>query len=229
MSTLVRASGLNVTGLLALVAHALTLGLSGAVARDVTDFAAVVALLTLSAVTGHVAEATAGVAGLLTTTGTTRTTETTTVSASAVTTAVVTTLRAVACDVADLSALVALLGTTTAVVAVATLGAFARKVSGLAATVARLLLGRFLAFTAQVTLAIAVIAGRVSLLRAVLGLVRGLAAYQGRALVIKKHIPKKIPPPKSKSGIRLRNRSHQRVSNSNATPASQCNMTYSHF
>jgi hypothetical protein len=39
MSTLVRASGLNVAGLLALVAHALTLGLSGAVARDVADFA----------------------------------------------------------------------------------------------------------------------------------------------------------------------------------------------
>lgn len=40
MGTLVRASGLNVTGLFALVAHALTLGLSGAVARDMTDFAA---------------------------------------------------------------------------------------------------------------------------------------------------------------------------------------------
>lgn len=40
MGTLVRASGLNVAGLLALVAHALTLGLSGAVARDMADFAA---------------------------------------------------------------------------------------------------------------------------------------------------------------------------------------------
>lgn len=40
MGTLVRASGLNVAGLLALVAHALTLGLGGAVARDVADFAA---------------------------------------------------------------------------------------------------------------------------------------------------------------------------------------------
>lgn len=83
------------------------------------------------------------------TTGTTWTTEPTTVAASsAVTTTVVTTLGAVPRDVADLSALVALLGTTTAVVAVASLRAFARKMSGLATTVARLLLGRFLAFAA---------------------------------------------------------------------------------
>ena len=37
---LVGAGRLDVTGLLALVAHALTLGLGGAVARDVADFAA---------------------------------------------------------------------------------------------------------------------------------------------------------------------------------------------
>jgi hypothetical protein len=40
MGILVRASGLNVTGLLALVAHALTLGFRGAVTRDVANFAA---------------------------------------------------------------------------------------------------------------------------------------------------------------------------------------------
>jgi hypothetical protein len=131
MGILVRASGLNVTGLLALVAHALTLGFRGAVTRDVANFAAVVALLTLSAVTGHVAETTARVTGLLATTSTTGTTETTVVATS-----IVTTLRAVACNVTDLSALVAFLGTTTAVVAVAALGAFARKMSSLAATVA---------------------------------------------------------------------------------------------
>jgi hypothetical protein len=83
-----------------------------------------------------VAETTARVTGLLATTSTTGTTETTVVATSIVTTAVVTTLRAVACNVTDLSALVAFLGTTTAVVAVAALGAFARKMSSLAATVA---------------------------------------------------------------------------------------------
>jgi hypothetical protein len=103
----------------------------------------VVALLTLSAITSHVAEATARVAGLLTATGTAKTTTV----ATAVATAVVTTLRAVTGDVANLSALVALLAAT-AVVAVAALGAFTRKVAGLSASVARLLLGGLLAFTA---------------------------------------------------------------------------------
>ena len=51
-------------------------------------------------------------------------------------------------NVTDLSALVALLATTTAVVAVASLGAFAGKVTGLSATVASLFLGGLLAFTA---------------------------------------------------------------------------------
>jgi len=48
---LVRAQSLNVAGLLALVAHALAGGLGRAVAGQVSDFAAVVALLALSAVT----------------------------------------------------------------------------------------------------------------------------------------------------------------------------------
>jgi hypothetical protein len=106
----------------------------------------VVALLSLGAVTGHVAETTARVAGLLAATGATGASETAVVTT--VTTTVVTTLRAVTRNVADLSALVALLVTTTAVVAVAALGAFAGKVTSLSATVARLLLGRLLAFTA---------------------------------------------------------------------------------
>lgn len=106
----------------------------------------VVALLSLGAVTGHVAETTARVAGLLTTTGAT---ETATV-VTAETASVVTTLGAVTGNVTDLSALVALLATTTtaAEVVVATLGAFTRKVTGLSAAVASLLLGSLLAFTA---------------------------------------------------------------------------------
>lgn len=57
----------------------------------------VVALLTLCAVTGHVAVSTAGVAGLLAT------------AKATLTTAVATALRAVASNVSDLTALVAFL------------------------------------------------------------------------------------------------------------------------
>jgi len=65
---LVGACSLDVTGLLALVADTLTPGLGGAVTGNVANLAAVVALLSLSAVTGHVAESTTGVAGLRTST-----------------------------------------------------------------------------------------------------------------------------------------------------------------
>jgi hypothetical protein len=81
---LVGASALDVTGLLAAVAHALSGGLRRAVAGQVADLAAyvilvqiissgghllltVVALLALGAVTAHVAEAAARVAGGLNT------------------------------------------------------------------------------------------------------------------------------------------------------------------
>lgn len=47
----VRAKSLDVAGLLALVAHALAGGLRWAVTREMADFAAVVALLALGAVT----------------------------------------------------------------------------------------------------------------------------------------------------------------------------------
>lgn len=93
----------------------------------------VVALLTLGAVTGHVAETAARVAGL----------GAAAVGGVATAAVVTTTLGAVAGNVADLTALVALLaaaGSTT--VAVATLGALARQVTGLAAAVAGALLGR---------------------------------------------------------------------------------------
>lgn len=57
--TLVGAGVLNVARLLAAVAHALSRGFGRAIAGEVTDFAAVVALLTLGAVAAHVAEAAA--------------------------------------------------------------------------------------------------------------------------------------------------------------------------
>lgn len=84
------------------------------------------------------AETTAGVAGLLTTT----------VAASKATT-VTATLRAVPGDVADASALIALLAASGALV-LAGLGAFARDVTDSTATVAGLLLGSYSAFTAWI-------------------------------------------------------------------------------
>jgi hypothetical protein len=83
--------------LLALVADALAVGFGCAVTGDVADLSAVVALLTLCAVTSHVAISTAGVAGLLTT------------AKATLTTTVATALRAVASNVSDLAALVAFL------------------------------------------------------------------------------------------------------------------------
>ena len=98
----------------------------------------VVALLALGAVTSHVAEATARIAGLL------PTTESASKSA-----AVATTLRTAACNVSDLAALVALLTTGRAAVAIrASLRAFTGDVATDAATVARLLLGGYGAFSA---------------------------------------------------------------------------------
>ena len=99
----------------------------------------VVALLALGAVTSHVAEATARIAGLL------PTTESASKSA-----AVATTLRTAACNVSDLAALVALLTTGRAAVAIsrANLGVFTGDVTTDAATVARLLLGGYGAFSA---------------------------------------------------------------------------------
>lgn len=91
----------------------------------------VVALLTLGAVTSHVAESTTRVASLRTTT--IRTVAT-----------VVATLGAVAGNVANLAALVALLSTagSTEATTSTTLGAFTRKMAGHTAAVARALLLR---------------------------------------------------------------------------------------
>jgi hypothetical protein len=95
----------------------------------------VVALLSLGAVTGHVAESTARVAGL-------GALAVATTVAAAVTTA----LGAVTSNVSDLTALVALLATrgttvTAGGTALAALGALTGKVTGHAAAVAGTLLG----------------------------------------------------------------------------------------
>lgn len=101
------------TGLLALVAGSLGGGLGGAVTREMADLATVVALLTLGAVTRHVPVATAGVAGLSTLAATTTISATISSLVTSESTTVATGLGAVACNVSNLGALVALLGTTT--------------------------------------------------------------------------------------------------------------------
>lgn len=164
--------------MLALVADALAVAFGCAVTRDVADFAAVVALLTLCAVTSHVAVSTARVAGLLAT------------AEATVTTAVATALRAVASNVSDLTALVAFLTATSTArestageATVVTAGracllAVAGDVAGLTASVAGLFLGGLGAFTAHVSLATAVVASRCAFLGAVTGLVRRLATVK---------------------------------------------------
>lgn len=137
------ALGLDVSGLSALVASALGRGLRWAVSAQVAGLATVVALLALSAVARHVADATARVAGLLastvtaTGTATVGTTGTATVASVLVTTG--TSLRAVAGNVSDLGALVALLASSTSETASGThtlssgVGAVTADVAGLAA------------------------------------------------------------------------------------------------
>jgi hypothetical protein len=134
-----RAGGHHVTGLLALVAD--TVLLARAFARQVTDLAAVVALLSLGTVARQVTVAAARITGLLTTTSETATlglaTEATSTSVGG----------ALTSDVANLSALVAL-GTTCAgsVTSITTsldgvgVVAVTRKVTRLVATVAGLFL-----------------------------------------------------------------------------------------
>lgn len=173
-SRLVRAGSLDVTGLLALVADALTPGLGRAVTREMANLAAVVALLAVSAVTSHVAESTARVASL-------RAATTEAAAAAAAVATVV--LAAVARNVSDLTALVAFLAATLATlgaaVAVTTgLGAITRDVARLAAAVAGLLLGGQGALAANVALATAVVASRGTLLGAVTSLVRDFATVE---------------------------------------------------
>jgi hypothetical protein len=171
MSQLVRASGLDVSRLLALVANSFTLGFSGAVAGYMSDISTVVALLTMSAIAGHVAKATTRVASLLATT----------VSSVTETASIVAALGAIACDMADLAAFVAFLaaaGSTIVVIARTSLGTLARNVSSNTAAVARLLLGSYCTLAADMALATTVIASRSSLLRTIASLMRGIAAVE---------------------------------------------------
>ena len=144
----------------------------------------VVALLALGAVAGHVAETTAGVAGLHAVALTTAISATVSTTVPLLATEA-TSLRAVAGDVTDLATLVALLSTSTSTSTAelaawstgSALGALARQVTGLTASVAGLLLLRVLALAGQVALFAAVVAGWVSLGWAVTGLVGGVTAY----------------------------------------------------
>jgi len=168
--------GDDVAGLLALVADAVLL--AGAVTAQVANLAAVVALLALGAVARHVAIAAAREASLGTTTGSTESTLLSTVAGSS----------AVAGNVTDLAALVALSaagGTTTGAVrgsAVVLLlrgrlaCAVARDVTSLAAPVARLLLCRLGAVTAQMSILATVVADGVAALGALARLMANLIA-----------------------------------------------------
>jgi len=106
---LVGTSGLDMARLLALITHTLALCFSWAIAGNMTDFATVVAFLSLSAVTGHVAIPTAGIACLLATAKPSTPIPTTTVS-----TAVSASLGAVARNVSNLATFVALLASRSA-------------------------------------------------------------------------------------------------------------------
>jgi len=100
--SLVGALGLDVTGLLALIASSLGGSLGGAIAGEMSDFAAVVALLALGAVARHVSVTTARVASLSTTSSTVAT-STTSISALVSAECTVSTgLWAVTSDVSDL-------------------------------------------------------------------------------------------------------------------------------
>lgn len=159
----VRAGGHHVAGLLALVAD--TVLLARAVAGQVADLAAVVALLALGAVAREMTVATARVAGLSTAAGTER-------SAG---TSISTVRLALAGDVANLSALVALSGAraiTETDLRGAGVVAIAGDMAGLATLVAGLLLGGLGAFTAHVSVQSTVVAGRSSTLGAFTGLRR---------------------------------------------------------
>lgn len=151
------------SGLLALVAN--TVLFAWAVTAEVANLTAVVALLALSAVSGHVPVTTARVASLPTGA------EATLVST------LESTLVAVAGNVSDLAALVALGSTATLVSTLCSLlGALARKMSGLVALVAGLLLWCSCALTAQMTVQSAVVANWISALWALTGLVSSLTA-----------------------------------------------------
>lgn len=164
---LVGAVALDVSSLLATVADALVGGLRRAVTRQVSNLAAVVALLSLCAVTAHVAESAARVASSLTST-TAISTGTTSITATIAAATIATTLSAVTRDVAPLAAFVALLSASSTLGGETStfLGAVTADVTGSTAAIACLLGLRLGAFAAQVPLLSAIVTGGVTLGRA---------------------------------------------------------------
>lgn len=142
-----------------------------------TDLATVVALLTLGAITRHVAVTTARVASLSTTTLATVRGGTTTVTALA--TVGSTAVGAVASDMANLATLVAFGSSGRATERATTLlgvgvVALTGQVANFTALVARLLLRSLLAFTAQMTILSAVVANGVTALGTLASLMTAL-------------------------------------------------------
>ncbi|KAB8256364.1 hypothetical protein BDV32DRAFT_129100 [Aspergillus pseudonomiae] len=119
-----------------------------------SNFSTVVTFLTVGAVTSHVTEATARVASLLTATISTPT------------------LRAVPRNVAYTAALITFLTTSRTTVAISRgcLRTFTRDMANTTATVAGLLLRRYCAFTANMSLSTTVVTSWGTLLRTVTGL-----------------------------------------------------------
>lgn len=187
---LVRALGLNVTWLLALVASALARSLRRAVTAQVSNLSTVIAFLALGAVSGHVSIATARVTSLSALT-TTEASATAAVSTTLiVATTVATGLRAVAGNVSDLGALVALLrstarreSTTTSSALRCGVAAVTGDVTWLAALVASLVLGTLWAFAAHVSLATAVVALGRATAWAVTGLALVSKSYAALSMV----------------------------------------------
>lgn len=141
----------------------------------------VVALLALSAVPRHMAEATARVAG----SARASTVSTLSATGAPATTLLATCLSTVARDVTNLTALITLLTTSSAVAAAAvatllttSLWALARQVTSLTALVTRLLGLGLGALAAHMTLLTAVVAGRVALVGAVARLMSSVATWK---------------------------------------------------
>jgi len=187
----VGALGLDVPGLLALVADLLSSrGALRAVAGEVARLATVVTLAAINAVARHMADAATRVARLVLVAKATATAAATTTE-GVVSRAAVGSLGAVARDVTDLTALVALgpgLAAAAAAAAgsAARLGTFARYMATLAASVARLgFLGALGAVTTHMALATTVVAFGLAAVGAVTSLVgRGSAGEAGSALEI---------------------------------------------
>ncbi len=157
------ALGLDVSWLTALVAGALGRGLGWAVTAQVASLAAVVALLSLGAVAGHVSNTAARVASLLALTETALSTVWLLSETGVLVSTLGTGLWAVTGDVSNLGALVALLGGSTERASTGgTLSGWVLAVAGdvawLTALVASLVLWSLWALAGHVSLTTAVVA-----------------------------------------------------------------------